>query len=127
MARLNRALSDRARIVRLIAAAERVEGASPMVEVGGDWIAARLVPGAAVEREDPDGRRVVRARAQLVCGADALDVLPSDRVEVRSRLLGDSTWNVVGLPERATTSRAVVGVVIPLEREVEATRESVLA
>ena len=127
MARLSRALTDSARVVRQVAAAARVEGASPMAETHGEWMPARLVPGQAFERDDESGRRAILARAELVCGVDALDVQPSDRIEVRSPLLGDATWSVTGIPQRAATGRAVVGVVVPLERTVEPSRVSVFA
>lgn len=125
MARLSRALIDRARIVRQVAAGPRVEGASPMAATYGDWFPCRLVIRDA--REDPHGgRRAVTARGQIVCPPGA-DVLASDQVEIRSPLLGDGRWQVVAAPERATTGRAVKALLIDVERVTEPTRDSVLA
>ena len=115
MGRLSTALVDRARVVRKVEAGERVEGATPMTDVPGAWFAARLVIRDATERDDAHGGRGVLARGQVVC-PPGTDVLASDRLEVRSPLLGDAIWQVVSAPERATTSRATVAVIVSVQR-----------
>ena len=127
MARVNRALTDRARVLRQVAtAAERVEGMTPTTTVGGEWVPCRLVPGQSRETQEAGGRRAVIARAELVI-ADEIDAQASDKIEVRSRLLGDSVWNIVGAPQRATTTRAMRAVVLPLEQTIEPTVETPFA
>src|SRR4051794_20938293 len=115
MATLNSSLIDKARVIRAVAAAPRIEGQSPLSDVAGAWFAARLVPTGAPEVDEPGGVRVVAARAMLVC-PPGVEIRASDRVEVQSKWVGSAIWRVTGQPEAATTRRAVWGLVAAVER-----------
>jgi len=116
-------LTDEARVVRLVATGERVEGRTPTEPVHGDWMAARLVPGEEREREER-GVRTVLHRAQIVLLAGA-DVRPSDRLEIRSRTFGDATWSVVANPQTVASRRRSRAVIVAVERVSEPVRDEV--
>ncbi len=120
-------LTDRCRYRREIVATERVEGRSATATITGDWLRCRLIPGASPETTNQQGGRVVvTARAELIVGPDGVDFRASDRIEVRSKLLGDSVWRVVAAPEVATT-RTVKAILLRLERTIEPTADSAFA
>lgn len=120
-------LTDECRYVREIVAAERVEGRSATATITGQWLACRLIPGASPETADQQGGRIaVSARAELIVGPNGIDFRPSDRIEVRSKVMGNGTWRVTAAPEIAAR-RTIRAVVLKLERTIEATAESVYA
>jgi len=123
MGRLSTSLTDSARVVREIVAGPRVEGMSPTAPVRFAPFACRLIPLDAPEAAEEGGRRSVSERAQLITGA-GIDVLPSDALEIRSTLMGDGNWRITGAPERLSSRRKVMALVIPIARTVEPTVDS---
>lgn len=122
MGRLSSALTDTARTVRVVATGTRVEGRSPTVDVHGAWVPARLVVQDQREREEERGLRSVQHRATLIL-PPGTDLLPSNRIEVRSAVYGDQTWNVTGAPERVATRRSVRAIIATVERTSEPVRD----
>jgi hypothetical protein len=127
--RVSVAFVDRARAVRTVTTAARVEGRTPVAPVSGPWFAARLVMERAREVEAPGRPRVVRT-GRVLCAArdehgDELDVRASDELEVRAGRLGVQRWRITADPELMRVRRRVVGLVVHVERLAEPVREVV--
>lgn len=122
---LGAVLVDRARVLRRQAAAQRVEGTTPMVTVGGAWFRARLFlqGGREMEGEQASYRRVVPGPQLMYALRDAdgqpIELGFDDRVEVDSPQLGRAVWRVNGEPEKIRKRRAVIGHLATLERVQE--------
>lgn len=128
MGGVSAALVDRARAVRMVVSAGRVEGRTPVAAVHGPWFAARLEVGQAREVE-AQGRARMVVTGRLLAGArdengDELDVRASDTLEVQAGALGAQSWQVTADPELVRVRRRVVGYVIAVERLAEPVRES---
>jgi hypothetical protein len=122
---LGAVLVDRARILDKRAAASRVEGTTPMVQVELPWFRARLFLPGTRESDGHDGsyKRAVPG-PQLMYGlrdseGDAIELAFDMKVEVDSVQLGRAVWRVTGDPERMRKKRSVIGHLATLERVLE--------
>lgn len=120
---LTTALVDRARTVRQDPLLEKVGGKTRHVPVRGDWFKVRLqLPGGGEVGDGTpwSGRRVVREPSVLMGVKDlkgnpvALTV--EDRLEIRSKQLGDAEWEVVTAPEPLRKKRRVIGYELTVRR-----------
>lgn len=101
-------LVDRARTLRKVGAAERVEGTTTLTTVPGPWFRARLFEGSANEFSTPGAPGTGRVKAvehpQLMWGirdeeGNPIDVNFDDKVEVDSGL-GHFVYQVTRQPEQ---------------------------
>lgn len=120
------ALVDRARLVRLAASSERVEGTTQFGEVHGEWFRCRLtLPAASEGKDEPGGYRRALSYPSLLYGAKDVAGNPvvlrfNDDVEVQSpRQLSTFKWKVNGDPQPITKKRTLIGWLANLERNVE--------
>jgi hypothetical protein len=119
---LNAALVDQARTVERLAAGRRVEGRTIYGTSTGAWFRCRLqLPPAGERTGDTAGVRAVQREPTLMLGVkdtqgEPLALRNNMRVEVNSRELGRSTWDVVGDPEPMRKKRRVIGFVATLRR-----------
>lgn len=128
---LTAALVDRARLVRLEPLPERVMGKTRHAPVREEWFKCRLeLPAAPETQEAPpwSKRRVVRTPTLMFGIRDVkggpLVLSVEDRVEVVSKQLGSSEWEIISAPEPFRKKRKVIGGQVTLRR-VEALERAV--
>jgi hypothetical protein len=118
---------DRARVVRREKSGAKVEGSSAFGDVKSEWIRARLdVQSRDRTSSQAAGGRPATESAQLILpmrdlAGGLVDVTADDRVEVKSRELGEHTFVVDGDPLPLRKRRTMIGYTLRLRR-VEAHR-----
>lgn len=117
---LSSALVDKARRISETATAEKVDGTTIFTPTTGAWFKARLTLEAAPESDDPQGgvRRTERTATLMYSKRDAAHnavvVVATDKIEVNSKALGTTVFEVVGDPEPLRKKRRVIGFEVPL-------------
>jgi hypothetical protein len=111
---LNAALVDRARIIRQQTTGKKIEGTTIYEDVEQPWFRVRLTEAEAPEGSyDPRQKRVTRSAALLVARKDVahnlVEIRASDRLEIRSRELGEGIWEVTAAPGPIRKKRRVIG------------------
>jgi hypothetical protein len=120
---LGAALVDRARIVQNRETGRRVEGRTIYGQVTLPWFKARLELTQAPEGLEEGGVRPVIPAPTMLCGVrdlegNTLELGNDVRVEVDSRELGHTVWQIVGEPAPLRKKRTLIGWQASL-REVE--------
>ena len=106
-------LVDNARTVERRAAGQRVEGRTIYGTATGPWFKCRLTLPSALET-DAEVVRPVQIVPTVLYGirdenGDVVILHNDVRLEVGSKELGDSVWDVVGEPEPLRKKRRVIG------------------
>lgn len=122
---LNAVLVDQARVIRQEGSALKVRGATVFTPSRSQWFKCRLTLPAAQESVDPGYRRRVVLVPTLLYGMRDKDGLPidlsiEDRLEVSSRELGQTLWDVVSAPEPLRKKRRLLGWQATLRRVEDA-------
>ena len=112
---------DQARIVRREKSGAKVEGTSMFGNVKSPWFRCRLdVQTTDRTSSEAAGGRPVTEGVQLILpprvAGDVMDVTADDRVEVRSKALGEHEFVVVSDPLPLRRRRSVIGYTLKLER-----------
>lgn len=122
---LGAALVDRARIHRRTSAAFKVEGRTQFSTVTGPWFRCRLdLRARPQEREAGSQEPRVVERPTLMTGVRdvdgrEIDLMSTDRVEVRSPELGNAFFAVTADPTPMRKKRRVIGWEVALTRVEE--------
>jgi hypothetical protein len=111
---LSAALVDRARVVERRESGRRVEGRTVYGEARLPWFKARLELVQAPENTEESGVRPVVSQPTLLTGVRDLEgnqlELGNDvRLEVDSRQLGHTVWQIVGEPAPLRKKRTLIG------------------
>ena len=111
---LGAALVDRARIVERRESGRRVEGRTVYGTVTLPWFKARLELTQAPEGLEEGGVRPVISGPTLLAGVRDLEGNPIElgndvRLEVDSRELGHTVWQIVGEPAPLRRKRSLIG------------------
>ena len=119
---LNRALVDKARVLGKAASSQRVEGTTLYVETRSAWFRARLElgQGAGGRAAATQAKQSTRSPEVMVSVKDLLGqpvlINNQDRLEIDSRELGRTVYDVVGDPEPIRKKRRVIGWTVMVSR-----------
>lgn len=119
---LNAALVDLGRKIGAEPTPRKVEGSTQFAPVTTEWFKCRLTLGTSTQRQDDRrGRPEAERRPTLIAALRdragvPVSITANDKIEVRSRQLGTSTWQITGDPEPIRKKRRVIGFIIPLAR-----------
>ena len=117
---LQSVLVDRARPLRKVVGAERVEGTTVVSAQTGEWFRARLTLPEATEQAQ-NGRKVTMPSPSLLyslrdVSGNLIELAAQDRVEVESVQLGNYVWQVTGDPKPIRKKRTLLGYRAQLKR-----------
>jgi hypothetical protein len=119
---LNNALVDRARVLGKAASSQRVEGTTLYVETRSPWFRARLELGQGTggRKAATQAKESTRNPSMMVSVKDevgmAVLINNQDRLEVNSKELGRTVFDVVGDPEPIRKKRKVIGWTVLMTR-----------
>jgi len=113
-------LVDRARPIRKVVGAARVEGTTTVASVNGVWFRARLSLSGTQEQAQ-NGRKITMPSPSLLYtlrdeAGGLISLSPNDRVEVESVQLGNNVWLVTGDPKPIRKKRSLLGFRAELKR-----------
>jgi hypothetical protein len=119
---LNNALVDQARVLGKAESSQRVEGTTLYVETRSPWFRARLDlgQGAGSRKAATQAKQSTRSPSIMVSVKNSIGepvlINNQDRLEVNSKELGRSVFDVVGDPEPIRKKRRVIGWTVLVSR-----------